>query len=185
MAWRIRPLPLVTGLWLLLMAVALTFRPLLPVDETRYLAVAWEMHLGGDYLVPHLNGATYSHKPPLLFWLINLGWSVFGVNAWWPRLVAPLFGLATVFLTARLARRLWPESESTAAAAPLILFGGTFWTLFATLTMFDMILALCTVLAMLGLIGATRRGAWAGFATVGLAIGLGILAIPQRQCRQY
>ena len=63
-------------LWLLLVAVALTTRPLLPVDETRYLAVAWEMHFGGDSLVPHLNGATYSHKPPLLFWLINLGWAV-------------------------------------------------------------------------------------------------------------
>ena len=32
-----------TGLWLVLMVTALKFRPLLPVDETRYLAVAWEM----------------------------------------------------------------------------------------------------------------------------------------------
>ena len=67
-----------TGLWIVVMAAAILTRPLLPVDETRYLAVAWEMWLGGDYLVPHLNGETYSHKPPLLFWLINLGWGVFG-----------------------------------------------------------------------------------------------------------
>ena len=31
-------------------------RPLLPIDETRYLAVAWEMRVTGDWLVPHLNG---------------------------------------------------------------------------------------------------------------------------------
>ena len=79
----------------------------------------------GNLLVPHLNGDPYSHKPPLLFWLINLGWAVFGVNEWWPRLVAPLFGLASLFLTAGLARRLWP-GEAECAAAPLILVGGLF-----------------------------------------------------------
>ncbi|HSH29228.1 MAG TPA: hypothetical protein VK971_04905, partial [Thiohalobacter sp.] len=73
-----------------LMAVVLWLRPLLPVDETRYVAVAWEMWLRGDFLVPHLNGQAYHHKPPLLFWLIQAGWTLFGVSDWWPRLVAPL-----------------------------------------------------------------------------------------------
>ncbi len=176
MTSRLWPSALWTGLWLLLVATALTTRPLLPVDETRYLAVAWEMRLGGDYLVPHLNGAAYSHKPPLLFWLINIGWGVFGVNAWWPRLVAPLFGLATLFLTGNLARRLWPEAGNSAAAAPLILLGGAFWALFTTLTMFDMILAFLTVLGMLGLVRAWQDGGWIGFATFAIAIGLGALA---------
>jgi len=112
-----------TGLWIVVMAAAVLTRPLMPVDETRYLAVAWEMWFGGDFLVPHLNGETYSHKPPLLFWLINLGWGVFGVNEWWPRLVAPLFGLASLFLTARLARELWPDHPTVTAIAPLMLFG--------------------------------------------------------------
>ena len=93
-----------TGLWAVVMAAALFTRPLMPMDETRYLAVAWDMWMSGDFLVPRLNGETYSHKPPLLFWLINLGWGVFGVNEWSPRLVAPLFGLASLFLTQRLAR---------------------------------------------------------------------------------
>ena len=61
-----------TGLWVLVMAAAISTRPPLPVDETRYLAVAWEMWQGGNYLVPHLNFEPYSHKPPLLFWLINI-----------------------------------------------------------------------------------------------------------------
>ena len=55
-------------------------RPLLPVDETRYLAVAWEMRVGGHWLVPRLNGEIYSHKPPLLFWLVNLVWTITGVS---------------------------------------------------------------------------------------------------------
>ena len=74
MAWRW------TLLWAILVVAGIALRPLLPVDETRYASVAWEMWTGGDYLVPHLNGETYSHKPPLLFWLMNLSWWIFGVN---------------------------------------------------------------------------------------------------------
>ena len=173
---RRRPSAAWTGLWVVLMGVALATRPLLPVDETRYLAVAWEMWNTGNLLVPHLNGEPYSHKPPLLFWLINLGWAVFGVSDWWPRLVAPLFGLASLFLTAGLARRLWPEVTDYARAAPLILVGGLFWALFTTLTMFDMILAFCTLLGLTGVLRAWRAGAWTGFAVLGLAIGSGVLA---------
>ncbi len=176
-SWLTALSPLIWGgLWLLLMATAIQTRPFLPVDETRYLAVAWEMWLGGDYLVPHLNGETYSHKPPLLFWLMNAGWALFGVNDWWPRLVAPLFGLASLFLCARVARWLWPELRTVSAAAPLILLGGLYWALFASLTMFDMILTFCALLAMNGLLGAWRRNSNTGFFIFAFAIGLGILA---------
>ena len=81
-------------------------RPPLPIDETRYLAVAWEMHLSGNWIVPHLNGEIYAHKPPLLFWLINLVWAVTGVSETAARLVGPAFGVATIGATALLARRL-------------------------------------------------------------------------------
>ena len=56
---------LVVALWCAFMGAALALRPLLPIDETRYLTVAWEMWLDGSYLVPHLNGEIYTHKPPL------------------------------------------------------------------------------------------------------------------------
>ena len=51
---------------MLLVASELVSRPLLPVDETRYMSVAWEAHVRGDSLVSHLNSETYAHKPPLL-----------------------------------------------------------------------------------------------------------------------
>ena len=174
-----------SGLWLGLMAVALLIRPILPVDETRYLAVAWEMWRDGEFWVPHLNGATYSHKPPLLFWLINAGWAVFGVNDWWPRLVAPLFGLGSLFLTAHLARQLWPQShkqdnapeaDHIALAAPLILLGMLFWTLFTTLTMFDVILTFFTLLSLIGVVRAWKGKAVSGFVLLAAGIGLGGVA---------
>ncbi len=164
------------AIWLVSMAVMLRFRPLLPIDETRYFAVAWEMWRDGHFLVPHLNGEPYSHKPPLLFWLMNAGWAVFGVNEWWPRLVAPLFGLASLFLTSILARRLWPSRPIVALAAPLILFSCLFWTLFMTFTMFDMLLAFFALLAMWGILRAWQDNTTVGFIWLAVAIGLGVLA---------
>ena len=44
---------------LFLLPVALLLPPM-PIDETRYLAVAWEMRHSGNFMVPHLNGELYS-----------------------------------------------------------------------------------------------------------------------------
>ncbi|TPQ27089.1 ArnT family glycosyltransferase [Methylomonas koyamae] len=161
-------------LWLLL-SISVFFRAPIPIDETRYLSVAWEMWLRSDFLVPYLNGHTYSHKPPLLFWLIQLGWGLFGVNDWWPRLVGPLAALGNLLLVRCLAATLWPEQREAAALAPWVLAGTLLWTLFATSTMFDILLTDCVMLGMLGLLivanGRVRKG-WLYF---GLAIGLGLL----------
>jgi len=162
--------------WAALLATALITRPLLPIDETRYVAAAWEMWTRGDFLVPHLNGETYSHKPPLMFWAIHAGWGVFGVNEWWPRLVSPLAGLAALFASRSLARRLWPDIPEIAAIVPWLLLGGLFWSLFTTVTMFDMWNVLLATLGILGLVMAVQGRAVGGFALLGLAIGLGILA---------
>ncbi|WP_417822037.1 ArnT family glycosyltransferase [Terasakiella sp.] len=165
-----------TVMWLVLVVVAIWTRPALPVDETRYLAVAWEMWQRGDFIVPHLNGETYSHKPPLLFWLMNAGWAILGVNDWWPPLVAPLFALACLFLTRSMAQKLWPERPMIADLSPIILLGAAFWTVFTTVTMFDMLVAACTLWGLLGLLMVWRDGDVKGWWFLALAIGFGVLA---------
>jgi 4-amino-4-deoxy-L-arabinose transferase-like glycosyltransferase len=162
-------------IWLALVTAALILRPLLPVDETRYVSVAWEMWLNGNYLVPHLNDAAYSHKPPLLFWLINAGWAAFGINEWTPRLIAPLFGLGALFLTSRLAKRLWPLSNAH-LLAPLLLLGTYYWGLYTTLTMFDLMIAFWALAGIHGLIDAWRGRGLRGWILFGVAVGLGVLS---------
>lgn len=164
-----------TGLWLLLIVASLFSRPLLPLDETRYVGVAWEMWVRGDFLVPHLNGEPYSHKAPLLFWLVHAGWLAFGVNEWWPRLMPALFSLAAVFLTAHLARRLWPARPAVARLAPALLLGACIWIAVTPMMMFDMIMVFWMLAAVAGLLAAAQSARNAGWVVFTLATALGIL----------
>jgi 4-amino-4-deoxy-L-arabinose transferase-like glycosyltransferase len=167
------------SLWLLLVAVALYSRPPLAIDETRYLTVAWEMHQADHWLVPLLNGEAYHHKPPLLFWIIRLGWLVFGVSEIWARLVAPLFGLLALGLTAVLGRLLWSGQDGIRSgnlAAPLLL-SSAWWMQFTTMTFFDLLVACSALLGWIGLtLGLHRGRILSGMIIVGLAIGLGVLS---------
>ena len=161
--------------WAVLVAVAVYFRPILPVDETRYVSVAWEMWFGENFMVPHLNGKPYSHKPPLLFWLIQAGWQVFGVNEWWPRLVAPFFGLGCLFLTALLGRRLWPDTDAY-LVAPFLMLGSLFWGLYTTLTMFDLLLCFWTLVGLIGVTDVWTAQPLRGWVLFAVGIGFGVLS---------
>lgn len=168
-------------LWPLLFAVVFTLGsalwrvctwPLLPVDETRYLSVVWEMWLRHDWLVPHLNGSVYVDKPPVLFWLILAGWKVFGVVEWWPRLIPALAAVGALALTARLARVLWP-ADPRAGAAVWILTTMVWWFLWTGLVMFDLLLTVAVLLGWNALVDPPcGRGRWLWFA---LAVGAGVL----------
>ncbi|HUN52777.1 MAG TPA: glycosyltransferase family 39 protein, partial [Candidatus Sulfotelmatobacter sp.] len=125
-------------------------------------------------LVPYVNGHIYAEKPPVFFWLMQLGWWLFGVNDWWPRLIAPLAALAALLLTRRLARRLWPDGQAH-NFAPLILASSLYWALFTAATMFDMILSALVLVAVSALVAAWQDGRFAPFWLAGAALGVGAL----------
>ena len=161
--------------WLIILLTALLTRPLLPVDETRYASVAWEMWSRGDFLVPTLNGEPYSHKPPLYFWLIHAGWWLFGVHEWVLRCIAPLIALCILFASAHLSRQLWPGDANSARLVPWLVLGSIFFSAFASWVQIDLLLVLMTLLAMTGIIRAAR-GAHGAWLLTGIAIGLGVLS---------
>ncbi len=134
------------------------------------------MWLRGDFLVPHINGEPYSHKPPLLFWLIHAGWAVFGVNEWWPRMVAPLCALAAVPLLLKLEKLLWNEKQQQNNFSVWVLFGTLLFVAFITLLMFDLLLMLCAMVAMVGVLYLSKNEKFKGVLWLGAGIGLGVLA---------
>ena len=145
-------------LWGVLLMSAALARPYLPIDETRYVSVAWEMWHAGSGFVSTMNGAAYADKPVLLFWLIHAGWVVFGVNDVWPRLVMPLVSLLGILQIGRVARTLWPATgladaewqrhELWVRMVRWILAGCLMWVLYSQALMFDVLLTTCLLGAL-------------------------------------
>jgi hypothetical protein len=109
-------------LWLLLTAGAFYWRPPTAPIELETLASAWHMWTHGLWL-PLRNDLPAPQIPPLQLWLILAGWKAFGITTWWPRLLSPLAGLATIWLTGQIALILWPHRTSTAYFARILLIG--------------------------------------------------------------
>ena len=162
-------------LWTLLALFAIFQTGFMPLYSTRTLGVAWEMWNSGQFLVPHNNGVPYSHKVPLLFWLIHAGWAVAGVGDVWPRLLEVLIGLGVLLLAQRMARVLFRESPLVAQLTPWLLAAFSYAFLFSLQIMYEMLLALCVLAALNALVGRDpQRRPW--FALFAVAIGAGLLS---------
>ena len=161
--------------WITAALVAIFQHGPMPMYSTRTLSVAWEMWLRHSFLVPYLNGEPYSDKPPLLLWLIHLGWAVGGVGDVWPRLLEVVLGAVELVLASRLARRLFPERPAIGQIAPWILLAFAYGFLFGLQVMYEVLLADCVLAALLCLVPTPQREA-PRFAWFALAVSLGLLA---------
>ncbi len=160
-------------LWLAAALFAIFQTGFMPLYSTRTLGVAWEMWNSGHFLVPYANGAAYSHKVPLLFWLIHAGWWVGGVGDVWPRLLEVLVGLGVLLQAQRLARVMFRDSAMVGRLTPWLLAAFSYAFLFSLQIMYEMLLSLCVLGALNALAGRDieRRPLFGWFA-IALAAGL-------------
>src|SRR5579871_4566636 len=82
----------------------LTFHLFEP-DESRYTEIGREMLARGEWVVPYLQSEPYLDKPPLLYWLIEAAYTLFGVQIWAARLVPALAVHGCVLLVYLFGRR--------------------------------------------------------------------------------
>lgn len=66
-------------------------------DEGRYVGVAFDMFLSGNWLTPSLDGLPFFHKPPLFYWITAGAMSAFGLNEWAARFASILGATAGAF----------------------------------------------------------------------------------------
>lgn len=166
------------ALSILLAFAFLGSRGLWDPDEGRYTNVAVNMLDSGDWLNPHRSGHVgHWTKPPLTYWAIASSLGAFGKTPFAARVPVALSYLVCVLLTWRIAKRLAPGTESTAAlvfATMLLPFGASH------LVTTDFILAASETLAVWAFVEA-RSGSrqplawfalmWVGFALAFLAKG--------------
>ncbi|MDX8413935.1 MAG: glycosyltransferase family 39 protein [Mariprofundales bacterium] len=104
------------ALWLLLTLASLGLVPLFDLDEAIYAQTAWEMLQSGDWIVPQANGIHFFEKPPLLYYVMDGAFTLFGHNSFAARLPSLLFSLATVWLLIYAGRRLVSQQVGWLAA---------------------------------------------------------------------
>jgi len=89
-------------------------------DETRDAGIAREMYVGGDYVVPHLNGRAFLEKPPLYYWSCAAVYKLTGrITAGTTRLPAALYGFLAALLTFLIGARFFNERVGLMAAVML------------------------------------------------------------------
>ncbi len=80
---RARALSVAVVLLFLSVLITPARRDLFVGDETKYGQVVREMRAGGGFFLPTLNGAPFTHKPPLHFWMIDLLTVPLGLYSTW------------------------------------------------------------------------------------------------------
>ncbi|MBO0699774.1 MAG: glycosyltransferase family 39 protein [Zavarzinella sp.] len=165
---------ILTVLPALLLYPTLSFRLLEP-DEGRYAQIPREMLARGDWVVPHLQSEPYLDKPPLLYWLVMLSYSVFGVSEAPARLIPALAVHGTILVVYLLGRR--SVGERSAFWGGLLLAVAPGFTGMARLLTMDGLLTFWVTLSLFAgfeaVRGARFRAGWWYLAAV--AAGLGVL----------
>jgi len=86
------------------------------IDETEplYAEAARQMLETGNWITPYFNGETRFDKPPLVYWLMAMGYQVLGINEWAVRFPSALSAMGlTVFLFLVLNRYAISATAST------------------------------------------------------------------------
>jgi 4-amino-4-deoxy-L-arabinose transferase-like glycosyltransferase len=149
---------------------------LLEPEEARYSEIPRQMLAANEWIVPHYRGRPYYDKPPLLYWLVMLGYSAFGVHDWAARLVPGVCSALTVLVVLVWGRRIF--GPRTAVWSALVLALTARFIYLGRMVATDAPLSLCVVAALacahVALIGPSLRWRW--WLASGLACGFGLLA---------
>ncbi|HEY7182888.1 MAG TPA: glycosyltransferase family 39 protein, partial [Blastocatellia bacterium] len=121
--------------------------PFVGPDEPRYAEVAREMYLSGDWITPRLGGIGWFEKPALTYWILAVGYRLFGENEFAARCgmaAVATFGALLLYIFGRRARS---ARFGYLSAAALVTCG--LWTGFARAVTCDLALTVTIEMALL------------------------------------
>jgi 4-amino-4-deoxy-L-arabinose transferase-like glycosyltransferase len=165
--------------WLVLLAGALTMLTRLDagdlhLDGVLYAEVARGIHQRGEWLDLTVGGDPYWRKPPLVFWLTALTYSIGGVSDVTARLPAVLGGILSAVTLQGIATRLWDARVGLLAG--IVLATTPPFVQNAVTARLDTVATLFTLLSLLAYLRAADTQRMADFALAGTCFGLAVLA---------
>jgi 4-amino-4-deoxy-L-arabinose transferase-like glycosyltransferase len=160
--------------FLLIIGTGFAIRDPWPADEPRFAAVARDMVLTGEWLLPHVGGDLYQDKPPFFFWLLALCYSLTGslkVSLMIPSMLA---AAGVTFLVYNFGRRLVSREAGVTSAILVVC------TLQFVVTMrgaqIDPTLCFLTTLSLYALLRHLLLGPeWRWYTIGGFVAGLGVI----------
>lgn len=132
--------------WLVLSAFLAGSFPLIGPDEPRYSQVARQMFESGDWITPRLGENPWFEKPVLLYWLMSLCFSIFGVTEFAARLPSILSSAAVtvfIYLMVKIA-----SGSKKAFLSAVVWMTSLFFVGFTHAATFDMLLTACVTGAL-------------------------------------
>ena len=157
-------------------ACTIFIRPIFPIDETRYLTVAWEMFISGNHTLLSLNFDPYHHKPPMLFWLINICWNIFGVSRWAAQIPVFIGSALVLVLSEKLAKKIYVDHKlEKVFLVPWLMLGALPFLIYSTMVMFDLMLTAAVLASLLAFLNYAERPNVKTILLAGIIMGCGVL----------
>jgi 4-amino-4-deoxy-L-arabinose transferase-like glycosyltransferase len=129
-----------------------------PDDESIYVHIAREMYTRGELWIPTWVNQLAFYKPPLVYWIIMLGFICKGFSLFAARIPIALLSMATVMLTYLLGKDLYGKREGTIAAVLTATTLG--FVIFGRIAMMDLPLCFFITCAVYSFHRAREKGAW-------------------------
>jgi len=144
-------------------------------DEVFYAQTAKEMMQQRTWMVPYLFDQPQFEKPILAYWLLKIGFLMFGISNFGARFFPAVFGLVGVIAVYVLALRVYNDSKK-AFICSLILVSSAFYLCFARFVFTDTIFSVFILLSLasffLGYVDTKRKASGIIFSFIfsGLAV---------------
>jgi len=143
------------------------------LDEAKNAEAAREMYISGDFITPYYNGEIRTDKPPLHYYFMSVGYSLFGVNAFGARFMNALFGVLTVLLVFLFAQKHF--NERVALFSSLVLITSLHFNMQMHMSVPDPYLIFFLTWAFFSFYNAYKENKWQQKLAFYFAIGCGLL----------
>lgn len=141
-------------------------------DAAKYATVSKEIFQNGNFINLTIHGEPYDQKPPMLFWLGALGFSIGGISNFWFKLPVLLLVIAGIYWSFRLGSSLY--SRRIGLLTGMLVFFSLIYSMYSMDIHTDTPLQAFVVLALWQLyefIKTRKDRNWVfGFIAIGLAM---------------